>query len=79
MYHLVMDAYSRAIVGYDCSESLAVEGALGAMRMAIRQLGGMAECDSSFGPRIAVLLRRIRRAVKEFGDEYQHDTGESLL
>lgn len=36
---LVMDAYSRAIVGYDCSESLAVEGSLGAMRMALRQLG----------------------------------------
>jgi len=36
---LVMDAYSRAIVGYDCSESLAVEGAMGAMRMAIRQFG----------------------------------------
>ncbi len=36
---LVMDAYSRAIVGYDCSESLAVEGALGAMKMAIRHLG----------------------------------------
>ena len=25
---LVMDAYSRAIVGYDCSASLAVEGAI---------------------------------------------------
>jgi transposase InsO family protein len=36
---LVMDAYSRAIVGYDCSQSLAVEGSLRAMRMAIRQLG----------------------------------------
>jgi len=36
---LVMDAYSRAIVGYDCSESLAVEGSLRAIRMAIRQLG----------------------------------------
>lgn len=36
---LVMDAYSRAIVGYNCSESLAVEGAMGAMRMAIRKLG----------------------------------------
>lgn len=36
---LVMDAYSRAIVGYDCSESLAVEGAMRAMWMAIRQLG----------------------------------------
>jgi transposase InsO family protein len=36
---LVMDAYSRAIVGYDCSDSLSVEGASRAMRMAIRQLG----------------------------------------
>jgi putative transposase len=36
---LVMDAYSRAIVGYDCSQSLAVEGALSAMKMAIRRLG----------------------------------------
>jgi len=36
---LVMDAYSRAIVGYNCSESLAVEGAMVAMRMAIRKLG----------------------------------------
>lgn len=36
---LVMDAYSRAIVGYDCSQSLAVEGALGAMKMAVRHLG----------------------------------------
>jgi transposase InsO family protein len=35
---LVMDAYSRAIVGYDCSDSLAVEGALRAMRMALKNL-----------------------------------------
>jgi transposase InsO family protein len=36
---LVMDAYSRAIVGYDCSQSLSVEGALRAMRMAVKELG----------------------------------------
>jgi putative transposase len=36
---LVMDAYSRAIVGYDCSESLCAEGAMRAIRMAIRELG----------------------------------------
>lgn len=35
---LVMDAYSRAIVGYDCSDSLESEGALGALSMALRQL-----------------------------------------
>lgn len=35
---LVMDAFSRAIVGYDCSDSLEVVGALRAVKMAIRQL-----------------------------------------
>jgi transposase InsO family protein len=35
---LVMDAFSRAIVGYDCSDSLEAIGALRALEMAIRQL-----------------------------------------
>lgn len=35
---LVMDAYSRAIVGYDCSDSLESEGALRALSMALRKL-----------------------------------------
>ena len=34
---LIMDAWSRAIVGYDCSDSLEVEGALRALRRALRQ------------------------------------------
>lgn len=35
---LVMDAYSRAIVGYDCSDSLESRGALEALSQALRQL-----------------------------------------
>jgi transposase InsO family protein len=35
---LVMDSFSRAIVGYDCSDSLEREGALRALSMAQRQL-----------------------------------------
>ena len=35
---LVMDAHSRQIVGYDCSDSLESLGALRALRMALRQL-----------------------------------------
>jgi len=35
---LVMDAWSRAIVGYDCSDSLEAEGALRALGMALGQL-----------------------------------------
>lgn len=34
---LVMDAFSRAIVGYDCSDSLEMEGALRALAMALSQ------------------------------------------
>ena len=35
---LIMDAYSRAIVGYDCSDSLEAEGTLRALSRALRQL-----------------------------------------
>ena len=35
---LVMDAYSRKIVGYDCSDSLEAEGCLRSLSKAIRQL-----------------------------------------
>ncbi len=35
---LIMDSYSRAILGYDCSDSLEVEGALRSLSMASRQL-----------------------------------------
>lgn len=35
---LVMDAFSRAIVGWDCSDSLEMEGALRALSMALAQL-----------------------------------------
>jgi len=36
---LVMDAYSRAILGYDCSDSLEAEGVLRSLSMARRRLG----------------------------------------
>lgn len=35
---LVMDAFSRAIVGYDCSDNLEREGAIRALRQALGQL-----------------------------------------
>ena len=35
---LIMDAYSRAIIGYDCSDSLEAEGALRSLSMAIKHL-----------------------------------------
>jgi putative transposase len=35
---LVMDAFSRAIVGFDCSDSLEREGAMRALKQALRQL-----------------------------------------
>jgi transposase InsO family protein len=45
---LVMDAFSRAIVGYDCSDSLEMEGALRALEMALSQRpAGMATIHHS--------------------------------
>lgn len=35
---LIMDSYSRAVVGYDCSDSLESQGALRALSAALRQL-----------------------------------------
>ena len=40
---LVMDAFSRAIVGFDCSDTLEREGALRALRQALGQLPGGSE------------------------------------
>lgn len=40
---LVMDAYSRAIVGYDCSDTLEQEGALRALDQALGQLPAVHE------------------------------------
>ena len=35
---LVMDAYSRAVVGFDCSDRLEADGALGSLSQALKQL-----------------------------------------
>ncbi len=35
---LIMDSFSRKIVGYDCSDSLEMEGALRALGLAVKQL-----------------------------------------
>lgn len=40
---LMMDAYSRAILGYDCSDRLESEGALRALEMALKHLPSGAE------------------------------------
>jgi len=40
---LIMDVYSRAIVGWDCSDSLEMEGSLRALKMALKQLPGEAK------------------------------------
>lgn len=40
---LIMDAYSRAIVGFDCSDTLEREGALRALHQALRQRPAGAE------------------------------------
>ena len=53
---LVTDLFSRKIVGFDVSDSLAVEGALRACKMAIKTGRQIRYTDSSFGQRGAILL-----------------------
>jgi putative transposase len=84
---LVMDAYSRAIVGYNCSESLSVEGSLCAIRMAIRTLGdccgvihhsdrGLQYCCGEY----AGLLKRagMRISMTELNHCYENASAERL-
>lgn len=56
---LVMDAFSRAIVGYDCSDSLELEGALRALGQALRQL-----------PRGAAAMHHSDRGLQYCGRAY---------
>ncbi|MCK4872689.1 MAG: DDE-type integrase/transposase/recombinase [Phycisphaerales bacterium] len=56
---LIMDAFSRAIVGYDCSDSLEVIGVLCALGMAIGQL-----------PRDAKLMHHSDRGIQYCCREY---------
>ena len=63
---LVMDAFSRTIVGYDCSDSLEVVGALRALKMAVRQLPAdaraMHHSDRGIQYCCREYIRRLRRA-----------------
>ena len=84
---LVMDAYSRAIVGYDCSDSLEVEGALRSLSMALKDLPcgsqtihhsdrGSQYCSSAYVER----LRRdgLRISMTEENHCYENSQAERL-
>lgn len=84
---LVMDAYSRAIVGYDCSDSLESEGALKALSMAMRdypKIGGAihhSDRGSQYCSRLYVerLRRRgIRISMTEANHCYENSQAERL-
>lgn len=63
---LVMDAFSRAIVGYDSSDSLEMAGALRALSRALRQLPAQAKAmhhsDRGVQYCCAAYIRRLKRA-----------------
>lgn len=84
---LVMDAYSRAIVGYYCSDSLEAEGALRSLPMALRKLpsGCHAIHHSDRGSQyccgvyIATLKRRgLRISMTEENHCYENSQAERL-
>lgn len=84
---LVMDAYSRTIVGYDCSDSLESEGALRALSMALRQLPSGSKaihhsdrgCQYCSGAYIQKLRRRgLRVSMTEDNHCYENSQAERL-
>ena len=84
---LVMDAYSRAVVGYDCSDSLEAEGTLRSLSMALRDLpsGSKAIHHSDRGSQyccgayIKKLKRRgLRISMTEDNHCYENSQAERL-
>jgi putative transposase len=84
---LVMDAWSRAIVGYDCSDSLEAEGALRALRMALSQLPessrpihhsdrGCQYCCSGYVE--ALRAGKLRISMTEVNHCYENSQAERL-
>ncbi len=84
---LVMDAYSRAIVGFDCSDSLESQGALRALSMALRNLPSGSDaihhsdrgCQYCCGAYIAKLKRNgLRVSMTEVNHCYENSQAERL-
>jgi len=84
---LVMDAYSRAIVGYDCSDSLEAEGVLRSLSMALKGLPsgsktihhsdrGSQYCSGAY----VEMLRRdgLRISMTEANHCYENSQAERL-
>jgi transposase InsO family protein len=84
---LIMDAYSRAIVGYDCSDRLESQGALRALSMALKSLpaGHKAIHHSDRGCQYCCrayvnLLKRngVRVSMTEVNHCYENSQAERL-
>lgn len=84
---LIMDAYSRAIVGHDCSDSLESEGALRALSMALRGLSnskdvihhsdrGIQYCCKSYTDRLK--SKGLRISMTEENHCYENGMAERL-
>lgn len=74
---MVMDAFSRKIVGYDCHDRLESEGALRALSMAMGQLPAEANVIHHSG--LPILQRAIHPPAQAAKNSNQHDRRESLL
>jgi putative transposase len=84
---LVMDSYSRAIVGYDCSDSLESEGALRSLSMVLRGLGKGSNaihhsdrgCQYCSGAYVKKLQRwGLRISMTEINHCYENSQAERL-
>lgn len=84
---LIMDLYSRRIVGYDMSESLSMEGSIRALKMAIKDKGvlrglihhsdrGIQYCSNVY---TEILKEKgIKISMSEKGNPYENAAAERL-
>jgi putative transposase len=84
---LIMDAYSRKITGYDCSDRLESEGALRALTMALRELPaksnaihhsdrGCQYCNHAYIEKLD--LQGVRVSMTEVNHCYENGQAERL-
>lgn len=84
---LIMDAYSRAILGYDCSDSLEAEGALRSLSMAMKKLkagsGVIHHSDRGIQYCCSAYVRKLKRggfriSMTEVNHCYENGKAERL-
>ena len=70
---VILDAYSRRVIGWALDRTLEDDLTLAALRMALARRIVAARAGASFRPRLAVRQRRLHRSAEGPRHRHQHD------